>query len=252
MIARVLLLLVVSVVLLFLVAFVWPDPIVAWLEDRSPSVRFDADVERPLVAVTIDDGPSESTAEILDVLHEHGARSTFFLIGDRVLEHAEAARAIVGRGHEVGHHMWRDETSARLDEVEFARHFARTERVLETHASELDWFRPGGGLYDRGMVESVEREGYRFVLGSAPPIDTFVPVPGLVTRHLLANARPGAILVIHDGPDRGPRAVEILRALLPALEKEGYRAVTLSELVSAESGSRVFRETPRASSATAR
>lgn len=238
MIVRVSILLTLSLSFLATAAFVWPGPIVAWLEDRSPDVRFDADVEAPLVAVTIDDGPSESTVEILEVLEIHEARATFFLIGDRVLEHGEAVRGIVGRGHEVGHHMWCDETSALLDDDAFDRDFARTESALEGFTTDLEWFRPGGGWYDDEMIERIEREGYRLVLASAPPIDTFVPSPEVVARHLLANARPGAILVIHDGPDRGPRAVEVLRALLPDLEREGYRTVTLSELVSAESAAR--------------
>lgn len=238
MIARLSILLALSLVLLVAMVYLQPGPIVAWLEERSPAVRFDADVERPLVAVTIDDGPSESTDEILEVLEAHEARATFFLIGHRVLGHEEAVRDIVERDHEVGHHMWRDETSALLDDDEFDRRFAWTESALERFTSDLEWFRPGGGWYDREMIEWIERERYSLVLASAPPIDTFVPFPKVVARHLLANARPGAILVIHDGPDRGSRAVEILRALLPELEREGYRVVTVSELVSAEAGPR--------------
>lgn len=229
--------------LLVVAGFAWPRPIVGWLESWSPTVRFDADVGHRLVAVTIDDGPSENTDEILEVLDRHGAKATFFLIGSRTVEHEGAVRGIVARGHEIGHHMWRDETTLFLDEGEFARRFKRTERVLERFAPDLAWFRPGGGWYDETMVRHAESRGYRVVLGSAPAVDTFVPSSGIVTRYLLANVRPGAILILHDGPERGPRAVETLRALLPALAREGYRVVDLSQLVAAE---RVARSTAAA------
>jgi len=220
--------------LMVVAGFVWPGPIVGWLEERSPSVRFDADVETKLLALTIDDGPSESTAEMLEVLDRFDARATFFLIGSRVPGREDTVRTVVDRGHEIGHHMWCDETSVFLDEDDFRHRFERTERALEPFAKELAWFRPAGGWYDEAMVARVEREGYRVALGSAPPLDTFLPSPRVVARYLQANARPGAILVLHDGPERGARTVEVLERLLPELEREGYRVVDLSGLVAVE------------------
>src|SRR5690554_1465209 len=58
----------------------------------------------PTVWLTIDDGPSDDTAAILDLLDAHGARATFFLVGERVAARPELVRAIVARGHGIGNH----------------------------------------------------------------------------------------------------------------------------------------------------
>ncbi len=56
------------------------------------------------LALTFDDGPSQWTGEILDLLREHDARATFFLIGQRVRERPDDVRSILEAGHEVGSH----------------------------------------------------------------------------------------------------------------------------------------------------
>jgi hypothetical protein len=57
-----------------------------------------------------------------------------------------------------------------------------------------------------------------------------VPSPRLAAAYILANTRPGAIIVLHEGGGRGRRTVEVLRRVLPVLSARGYRVVTLSEL----------------------
>ena len=67
------------------------------------------------MAITIDDGPEpEVTGRVLDVLDEHGARATFFCIGERVERHPALARSIVARGHEIGNHSYRHRMSFSL------------------------------------------------------------------------------------------------------------------------------------------
>lgn len=70
-----------------------PRPVIRWLARRCPDVLYYADAEVPLVALTIDDSPHPTlTPAILDVLAEHGARATFFVIGERVRGNEEIVR----------------------------------------------------------------------------------------------------------------------------------------------------------------
>ncbi|HEX3160719.1 MAG TPA: hypothetical protein VHQ45_19520, partial [Gemmatimonadaceae bacterium] len=92
------------------------------------------------------------------------------------------------------------------------------------------WLRPGSGWHDARMLGTIEREGYRCALGSVYPYDAHLPSVRLATAYVLANARPGAVIILHEGGARGPRTVEVLRRVLPALRARGYRVVTLSEL----------------------
>ena len=97
----------------------------------------------------------------------------------------------------------------------------------------LRWFRPGGGWFRPSMLRSVAARGYRLVLGSIFPWDTFHPPPAWMAWFVLRNTHPGAILVLHDRPDTLPATMELLRLVVPALRQRGYRFVSLNRLLNA-------------------
>lgn len=192
------------------------------------------DTRLPLIALTLDDGPDpETTDEILSVLAEHGARATFFLISDRVEGNESLVSRIVEAGHELGNHMTSDEPSVHLSPAEFEFALLEADSSLSRFAT-LRWTRPGSGWYDATMVSIARAHGYRVALASIYPYDGTIAWPAFSTWHMLVNARPGAVIALHDGGDRGRRTVAVLREALPALQARGYRAVTLSELQSTE------------------
>jgi hypothetical protein len=80
------------------------------------------------------------------------------------------------------------------------------------------------------MVAAMEQQGYRCALGSIYPYDAQISSASLSAGYIMANVRPGSIIILHEGGDRGRRTVEVLRRVLPALKKRGYRVVSLSEL----------------------
>jgi peptidoglycan/xylan/chitin deacetylase (PgdA/CDA1 family) len=81
------------------------------------------------------------------------------------------------------------------------------------------------------MVSDAAERGYRVVLGSVYPFDAQLAFPGFLAWYVLRNVRPGAILVLHDGAERGGRTAEVLEKVLPVLRERGYRVVTVSELL---------------------
>ena len=80
------------------------------------------------------------------------------------------------------------------------------------------------------MVATMSRHGYRCALGSVYPFDAAVPSVSWTSRNILRNARPGAIVILHDGGARGNRTARVLARVLPKLRQQGYRIVSLSEL----------------------
>jgi peptidoglycan-N-acetylglucosamine deacetylase len=212
-----------------------PTLVVEWGKRGGTEVVFSAVIDEPVVALTIDDGPSESTEEILEVLREHEVQATFFVIGDHVRERPDLARRMVEEGHELGHHMMEDRPSRALPPAEFDDRFRAMERILGEHGGS-GVFRPGSGWYDDRMVETAAARGYRTVLGSVYPFDAHLPWAGFHSWYVLETISPGDIIVLHEGPERGPRTVEVLRAVLPELQRQGYRVVTVSDLLSMESG----------------
>lgn len=207
-----------------------PRPVIRWLAARHPDVLFYADTGEPLVALTVDDSPHPAlTPAILDALAEHGARATFFVIGERVAGNERIVRRIVEEGHELGNHLMADAPSVRLPAEEFERQLLLTHDLLSPFGR-VRWFRPGSGWYSRRMVEQLGRHGYSCALGSAYAYDCHIRWTRYVSSHILLNTRPGSVIILHDGSEGRERTVRALRRLLPELRRRGYRVVTLSEL----------------------
>ena len=210
----------------------WAAP--AWLVPRiaarSPRCLYTVPTRERVVALTLDDGPDAAhTRALLDVLREHDARATFFLISSRVTGHEALVQAMVADGHELGNHLTRDEASIRLSAGAFAAAVEEARRVLGDLGT-VRWLRPASGFYDEQMLGTIERTGHRCALGSVYPYDAHLPWPRLSAAYVLANARPGAVIVLHEGGERSRRTIETLRRVLPVLRTRGYRVVTLSDL----------------------
>jgi peptidoglycan-N-acetylglucosamine deacetylase len=205
-----------------------------WMAGRYPGCLYRISTADPVVALTLDDGPDPATTPlILDALRRYRARATFFLITDRVESREQLVRRIVAEGHEIGNHFTQDRPSIQLTADEFAEDLERADRELTPYGP-VRWARPGAGWYSQAMIATMERMGYRCALGSVYPYDASIPSVRFAGWHIRRNVRPGAILVLHDGGARGMRTVRVLQSVLPWLERQGYRVVTLSELVSAQ------------------
>ena len=210
----------------------WLVPVVA---ARAPGCLYDVRTRERVVALTLDDGPDAAhTPALLGVLRAHDARATFFLISGRVRGQEPLVRAVVAGGHEIGNHLTRDEPSARLTPAAFEAALGEAGAVLGRFAP-VRWFRPGSGWYTRAMLATAARLGYRCALGSVYPYDPQLPSTRFAAAYILANVRPGAVVVLHEGGARGRRTVETLGRVLPALRARGYRVVTLTELAAARS-----------------
>ena len=213
-------------------ALLWTAPrwLVPLIAKRSPRCLYAVATDEKRIALTIDDGPdAAATPEILRLLDEHDARATFFLISDHIPGAEPIVRDLVSRGHELGNHLTRDEPSIRLSSHAFVESLREAHAVI-SRFGDVRWMRPGGGFYDRGMLDAVGRAGYRCALGSVYPYDGRMTSRRLAVPYILANVRPGAVIVLHEGQGRGAQTVAILERVLPELRKRGYRVTTLSEL----------------------
>jgi len=216
-----------------LVLWTAPGWLMQPLARRYPGCLYQVSTRRPLLALTIDDGPDPaSTPMIMAELRRHQARATFFLITDRIPGREPLVRRLLAEGHELGNHFTRDRPSIRLSPRAFEADLLRAHRSLAPWGR-TTWARPGSGWYSQAMVRVMQRHGYRCVLGSVYPLDAAIPSVAWAAGHILRNARPGAIVVLHDGGSRGRRAARILAEVLPELRRRGYQVVSLSGLMAA-------------------
>ncbi|ORY45875.1 glycoside hydrolase/deacetylase [Rhizoclosmatium globosum] len=189
-------------------------------------------VKAKLMALTIDDSPSEHTAEILDILKEHNAKATFFIIGsyvDSTPNGRELLQRMIDEGHELGNHTQFDRPTIGLTREVFEEELVSVDALLQEFqpSPEVKWFRPGSGVFSQEMLEIAEKHAYRTILGCRFPVDTTSRDPRLNAWHVSSGMHPGAIVVLHD---MRPWIHETLRILLPTLQTKGYAFVNAGEL----------------------
>ena len=210
-----------------------PRPVLAWLAERNPDVLFFVETERPAVALTIDDGPSsELTPRILELLAEHGAHATFFLIGDRIAGNEELLAEMSAGGHELANHLQSDEPSFALTAGEFEQQLDAVDSLLP--AGSTKWFRPGSGWFHARMLRQLASGGYRCSLGSFPPLDPHLSQPWLITEHILRQLAAGSIIILHEGTAERAHTLRVLERLLPEVRARGFEILTLRVLGSLE------------------
>jgi len=196
----------------------------------GPSVWRGA-ADRASIALTFDDGPSESTPELLALLQRHRVRATFFQCGIHVRRLAQVARQVAGTGHEIGNH---GDTHARLylrSGRTIYNELARAqEAIFETAGVRPSLFRAPYGARWIGLRAAQRELGLLGVMWTTIGKDWKLPAPAVVAR-LAAAARNGAIFCLHDSRAAAGTCIEALRRLIPALEDKGYHFETVSEII---------------------
>lgn len=213
--------------LLVSMAMIQPDWLAGSFSDR---VTYSVETEQPVIALTIDDGPDpRTTPAILDVLAEHNAKATFFVITGRIPGNEQLLQRMVDEGHELGNHLTNEEPSILLGGDGFDRELGIADSAL-AEFGEVRWVRPGSGWFNQQMLSTVEQRGYQLALASIYPFDATIPSPWFASEFILWRARPGAVILLHDHRGRGERTVSTLQRVLPELSRRGFSIATLSEL----------------------
>jgi peptidoglycan-N-acetylglucosamine deacetylase len=201
----------------------------------APSVHRGAGV-RPAIALTFDDGPSEATPQLLEILARHRAPATFFQIGANVRRLPEVAREVLAAGHEIGNHSDTHPLFALKSPVFIHRELARAQETIERATGQRPrYFRAPYGVRWFGMRQAQQRLGLTGVMWSSIALDWKRRAPSVVSR-LIGGAAPGAILCLHDGrglqhrPDVGA-TLEAVRELLPKLMEQGFHFEKVTDIL---------------------
>lgn len=193
-----------------------------------------------VIALTFDDGPWGSTTDqILDILKENGAKATFYTIGDQISEHTDQIKRMSSEGHEIATHTWDHAAGSgrgvSLDLMSTAERQQEVEKGLAvikeiTGKDASIYFRaPGGnfnestaadlmGLVDGEIGWNVDTEDWR-----RPGADTIA--------ERIKSVKPGEVILMHDGGGDRTETVAGLRQALAYLKSQGYKFVTISELI---------------------
>ncbi|MDQ6624327.1 MAG: polysaccharide deacetylase family protein [Verrucomicrobiota bacterium] len=187
------------------------------------------------VWLTIDDGPSPAhTLVMLDLLKQFDARATFFVVGERAEQYPHLITEILTRGHTLANH-----TQTHPRRTYWCAGPARIEREISACAEALRTtadrpaflFRPPVGMTSPFLHPALRRRGLRLIGWTVRGLDTIAREPERVADRIERSARPGAILLLHEGqraekcPEFNPRCLELT---LQRLTSRGYRFVVPS------------------------
>jgi peptidoglycan-N-acetylglucosamine deacetylase len=188
---------------------------------------------QPLVALTFDDGPGPGTEALVQALGELDAEATFFDIGVFAARHPERVRLQRTVGS-VGVHSWSHVYLPRQPRAVIWTELAATRSTLERALGEpVALYRPPFGAYD-DVVVSIGRElGLVDVLWSvnSEDVSTDVTDPHAIAEFVLARARPGSIVLLHEQGVAYARTIAAVRLFVPELQRRGLTLVTVDELL---------------------
>lgn len=204
---------------------------------RPGLLYWHGDRAQPKIALTFDDGPNEPyTSQVLEVLRANDIRATFFLVGKRVEQSPDSARAIVGAGHAIGNHSYGHPDMAWQSTAAVEREVEYGEAAIAAATGKRPRiFRPPFGSIYPVMLREIEHLGYTVIQWSLAARDWRRPGAKRIAHRILSRAHNGAIILLHDGNgtrggDRS-QTVEAIKVIIPELKRRGFQFVTVPELL---------------------
>ncbi len=191
-----------------------------------------------LLYLTFDDGPSENTKQVLDILKREGIAATFFVLGEQVLKQPEIAKRIVAEGHAIGNHTFNHKYDRLYGSfAEFAGQVMKTdEAIYKTLGIRTTLFRAPGGTYsnfDQGYFDAMAEAGYQVHDWNVDSGDSKrVGVPAAEILSTIKKSKLAATLnvLLHDGKGHA-ESVKALPAILKYYKSKGYTFVPLTDQV---------------------
>ncbi|GLW27827.1 polysaccharide deacetylase family protein [Actinoplanes regularis] len=181
------------------------------------------------IALTIDDGPHPVwTPKILQLLDRYHVPALFCMIGNQVLGHEDVAQMVTNAGHQLANHTWSHPLKlgskpkrAAAKEIEKAQ-----AKISKTTGQTPKLFRSPGGDWSPQLLQGVAQAGLLPLDWSNDPRDWAQPGVASI-QHRMLSARPGQILLCHDGGGDRSQTYKALSTVLPALKARGLQFVAL-------------------------
>jgi chitin deacetylase len=185
-----------------------------------------------VIALTFDDGPwPESTVQVLDILKQNNIKATFFVIGQNVKNYPDLLKRVVAEGHIIGNHTWHHwyhfmNPQAAAYEIDHT-----TNLIYQTTGVKTNLFRPPGGIMHNGVAAYARNNKYALIMWSSDSVDYSHPTVPKLINNVFRQAKPGGIVLMHDGGGNRSRTVQALPEIIASFRKQGYSFVTIPELL---------------------
>lgn len=186
-----------------------------------------------VVALTFDDGPEQPyTEKILGVLGKHNVKATFFVLGGNAKASPDLIKKIMAEGHDLGSHtMYHDKMKNKSVEA-IKKDLESVDNILRSQGYKKEiTFRAPYGITSPNLKTALQQLDKRMVLFTFLPQDWTNISAQAIYNNVMKEMKPGLIITLHDGGKRRENTVKATDMLIETLQKQGYRFVTVSEML---------------------
>ena len=201
--------------------------------EEAGYIIWDIKTTEKVVALTFDDGPHPKyTERVLDLLEKYGAKGTFFIVGQNAEKNPQLVLRMFQDGHELANHTYTHPSTKSVSKI--MREIKQTtDTIYSITGFSPNLFRPVEGFYTDEIVEEVVKSGYKIVMWSWHQDTEDWKNPGVdkIVNKVLNGMKEGDNVLFHDGGGNREQTVKALERILPVLQKEGYKFITISEMI---------------------
>lgn len=188
------------------------------------------------VALTFDDGPSEDTERVLDVLDGYGLRAAFFMVGREVERRPQTARRVADGGHEIGNHSYTHPIYLYRRPRETRQQLERTQAVIaDVTGVRARLARPPCGVRTPAYFRAARALRLQTVQWTLAGFDWKRRTPARIAHDVLRRVEAGSIILLHDGDseNRNDRSATVaaLPLIIDGLKDKGLRVAPLAQLI---------------------
>jgi peptidoglycan/xylan/chitin deacetylase (PgdA/CDA1 family) len=202
------------------------------------SFPYQVETDEKIIALSFDDGPNEPyTSRLLDTLDAYDMKATFFQVGRCAQRFPSTTRRVVQSGHVLGNHSYSHSFTRYVKQPRQELEIARSQEVFYTVAGVTPaLYRPPWLCHWPWVLSTLRQHELQGVSGTfAHPLEVFQPAAAKLTDSAARLARPGAILIFHDGREaRGglrDQSVAAIGPLIDRLADRGYRFTTVDRVL---------------------
>lgn len=197
-----------------------PGPIA---EEKS-DIRI-IDPNKPMIAITYDDGPSQYTPEIVDVLKENNSVATFFVLGQSVYKNEDILNRMIDEGNQIGNHTYNHKRLTTISDEELYKQVQGTDDLIRIATGYTpSVMRPPYGTTTDDLNKKIQRPVIKWSIDTRDWENQNVE---MIKNSILANVKDGDIILMHDMYNS---TVEASKIVIPELINRGYQLVTIDEL----------------------
>lgn len=196
---------------------------------KTDAVEYNIDPDKPMIALTFDDGPSAHTDRLLDIFAKYGGKGTFFVVGNLIDSRKSTLVRIAGEGHEIGNHSWNHRQLTNLSDDEVRDQIMMTRaKIYDVTGVDCKIVRPPYGACNDSVRAVGAALGVSYVNWSVDTLDWKTKNADAVYNEIMKDVSDGAIILCHD---LHKTTVDAMERVVPVLIKKGYQLVTVSQLM---------------------